>query len=175
MLNVMNAAPKRKLTLLALFVPASSVLCLAVMPSIMPLLGPRWTKEDAIEQTAMREYFQSLNGGWRQGVFCVSVQDHDPSDRWLMAFRNNVPPVVKRSNCGATMRSGVPGPVVEKQTRRPAFVFNIGRVQWLGLTDAEVSIGGYCGDLCGASATFDVTWDWWGGCWVAYYWMGTIS
>ena len=121
----------------------------------MPEAKDRQTQEDSIREVVFRYLFNHNESGLKNdaAVYCLSLSDErtDPSDQFVMRFKENQPPVLKISKCGWV--SNVP---IDANTGRRGLVFRITGIRWISGNEAEVAGAYYEGGLSASGDAYRV-------------------
>ena len=104
----------------------------------------RATQEDDIRESVLRYEFKIIN--LLVAFHFISVDDRNPSDAFLLRFRDDDPPVRPASMARVIkkpMRS-----VIDRNTNKEGAIFRVGAIKLIGEGKADV-VGSYeCGDSC---------------------------
>lgn len=105
-----------------------------------PFLVPPNVDADDIREAVFRHMFGNNASGQQNGsgVFCLAVEsDQDPTNGFLMRFRNVKTPVRPKSACDSSSRG-----VVDKKTGKHGLVFRVDHIRFKDAKHATVN-GGY--------------------------------
>lgn len=99
-----------------------------------------------IRETVFRYQF-----GMPAAFYCVALQDNqDPSEELMQRFKNNNPPVKRRSECSISPTKDDPGgPVVHPASSKYGILFTIHSINLSVLNKVEVDASRYLGGLHG--------------------------
>jgi hypothetical protein len=89
-------------------------------------------------------------------TFLISVDRHDPSNELLWRFKD-IPRKIKPASKGKFVKELFPGWLCDVHTNERVISFGVGPIHWVSANQVEVEGGYYCGGLCAAGLTFQLS------------------
>src|SRR5262245_52028284 len=85
------------------------------------------SERDDIREATFRYMFTHNASGQKPdaGVYCLEIEDADPSDAFMARFAGSMPPVKKASQCTASGEDGVR----DKKTKKPGLILRVEAVR----------------------------------------------
>jgi hypothetical protein len=119
-------------------------LAVSPLPQKNPPDAGRPSRDDDVRESVIRYQFKAIN--LVVAFHFISIDDKNPSDAFLLRFRDDDPPVRPISEA-RIIRKPIRS-VIDRKTSKEGAIFRVGSIKWISDVKVDVAGGYECGDSC---------------------------